>query len=321
MFQKNQNHKGSYTERAARFFEIAKVGDKTHKCNLCGKLINGTKPSNLASHLKCVHTEMYEKLILCEKNPNYYEMKRVQFLQICTEIVAINKRSFSYLCDTGFRKAMENRLLELKEGNVGINLDKASFHPELKNYMRELSLKVRENIKQEIKNKFVALMMDIATKNHRSYLGVSVQYVLNGTVQIKSIGIQEICGSHTADYIKEVTLSCLTEFNISKNQVISITTDNGSNMIAMVKRFDVDENECTIDSDDDNCSGDDFCAEFENAELSEDALPTDDQENVNNHDVESVSNITYRFDWYCMFYMAKNAVNLNKIDRFHFSGH
>lgn len=158
------------------------------------------------------------------------------FIQNCVEIVTVNARPFRILSDSGFKKLVFEQLQELEQGNCGINLSNENF-PEIKTYIVNVSKKIIEQIKVEAKNKMVSLMVDIATKNNKSLIGISLQYIVRGNILVRSIGMIEMKESHTAVYISKLMKECLTLYNISTKQIISITSDNASNMIAMVNHF------------------------------------------------------------------------------------
>lgn len=81
----------------------------------------------------------------------------------------------------------------------------------------------------------LAYLVDIVTRQRRSICGFSVQYILNGELKIRSIGMVELLESHTGKYIANVIIARLKEFGIELRQIITITTDNGSNVLKMVR--------------------------------------------------------------------------------------
>ena len=99
----------------------------------------------------------------------------------------------------------------------------------------EFSIFAREKIPTEVKNRVLSLMVDIVTKRGRSILGFSVQYVLNGKHTVRSIGMIELYESHTGVYLADVIVKRLKEFCIELHQVITITTDNGANVLKMIR--------------------------------------------------------------------------------------
>lgn len=244
MLRKSQ--KNSKTEKAQRYFTQIDLDNnenprkKTHKCNIpnCEKYLNGENPSNLVTHLRYCHKQIYEEIIGPEKSAAYYLKKSLKFIQNCAELVAINGRPFSSLQDSGFRKFVDNDFNELKEAGYAVDLrDKL----EIKKYITELANKIKSTIKIESKERFVSLMVDIGSKNSRSFLGISVQYLINGLICVRCLGTIQLKHSHTAVYVKEVITDCLLLFDISVDQIASITTDNGANMLAMIDLFNSDD--------------------------------------------------------------------------------
>lgn len=81
----------------------------------------------------------------------------------------------------------------------------------------------------------MSLLVDIVTKRGRSILGVSIQFMVAGKVQTRSIGMIELRQSHTGVYLAELIIKRLNELGIDLKQIITITTDNGANVLKMVR--------------------------------------------------------------------------------------
>src|SRR4051794_24313111 len=80
----------------------------------------------------------------------------------------------------------------------------------------------------------VALTTDIRTSshNHTFYLGITMHYIDNNWDLKKCIlDFIPIEGSHSSRLILGKIINLLQEFNLN-NRIISLTTDNGSNMLA-----------------------------------------------------------------------------------------
>lgn len=75
-----------------------------------------------------------------------------------------------------------------------------------------------------------SLSTDIVSKNNRSILGIWAQYIVDGDLRVRCLGMEELTQRHTGKYISEVIISCLAEYNIAPLQMMSITADNASNM-------------------------------------------------------------------------------------------
>lgn len=249
----------SQTGRSLQYFRKIDDGVKEnfYKCLIddCQKQINGNKQCNLVSHIRVCHRQLYNDAIAPQKNAKYYEQKRLKFVQNCAEFVTINGRPFLSLLDSGFQKIVRDDLEELSANGHGVNIKDTGFK-EIKNYIEKIATKIKSEIKVEAKGTFVSLMVDIGRKNDISFLGISVQYIVDGDVKVRSLGMKQLKQAHTAKYIKEVIAECLLIFDITLDQVMSITTDNGSNMLAMINLFndedDNDDVEIIENSDNDN---------------------------------------------------------------------
>lgn len=253
------------TSRAIEYFqEIPNVPDH-YKCLLCqdenavkktpSKPLNGRKKWNLLRHIKEKHKDVYDSVIDYEARSTLLN-KRLKMLQNFCEIVTINGRPFAALLDSGFSRLIEDDMKKLKDAGLGITLNDKFV--ELKAYIEHVANEVKKTIMKNVENRFVAIMLDIASKNNRSVIGINAQYIHEGRVQIQSLGIIVLEAAHTAEYITKVLSDLLASYNIPKERVIAITTDNASAMLAMIRRFDKnaqisihensdDENEMDID--------------------------------------------------------------------------
>lgn len=254
--------KYSKTEKSRQYFtriddfDFVLLSNKTHKCNLCNKYLTAKNESNLFTHLRYCHKEIHDEIVSLANDENYFKKKRLKFIQNCVEITTINGRSILSLNDSGFQKLIEKDLNELNGAGFGVDFKRKV---EIKNYIKSTANKITTKIKYETKNRFISLMVDVGSKNGRSFLGISIQYLFNGVVCIRCLGTVELKGSHTAAYIKNVTTTCLVSFDISSTQQIaSITTDNGANMLAMIDMFNqdfcVDDDDHDEDDDDEDNS-------------------------------------------------------------------
>lgn len=237
--KKRKRAEGSRTEKALTFFKLidknhADNPNKTHTCNICGEYFNGQKEWNLVVHLAKRHNEIFESAF-DQKEPT--SIKRLKLLQNCTEIVTVNGRPFSYLSDSGFKNIIEDKLVELKFAGKGLNLSDPTF-PEVKGYLKQSAQKIRDIIRDEVKGRSLSLMVDAVTKHHRSILGVSLQYAANGDLKIRSIGMIEIKKKHTGKYLADLIINRLQELGINLTQIITITTDNGANILKMIRDID-----------------------------------------------------------------------------------
>lgn len=110
-------------------------------------------------------------------------------------------------------------------------------------------------ISRKIKGKVLSLKMDSATRNERSVLGINIQLIVDGKIEIYTLSIREMQTSQTAQNLKDHLQEVLNEFGITKKQIFSITTDNGRNMLKSVDLLGVygdDDDNDDDDEDEDN---------------------------------------------------------------------
>lgn len=211
--------------------EWLKSPNKTHVCRHCDAKISGSKEWNLAQHLQKCHDSIYEE-ITGEKDS--VDVRRLKFVQNCVEIVSVNGRPFSYLLDSGFASMVKDKLDDFKSAGCAINLTNLNL-VEIKNHLQHTAEQVQDEIRQETQNQSLSLLVDIVTRQRRSICGFSVQYILDGELKVRSIGMIQLSQSHTGKYIAEVIIKRLKEYGIDLKQIITITTDNGSNVLKMVR--------------------------------------------------------------------------------------
>lgn len=69
-------------------------------------------------------------------------------------------------------------------------------------------------------------------------LGTSISYMFNGEICVRTIGMFTLRFSHTSSNIVNIIKSTLSDFEIRLIQVISVTTDNGRNLIKTTSLLD-----------------------------------------------------------------------------------
>lgn len=225
------------------FMEVPNCPDY-YTCTICDEKkvkhtpkqpLSGKKKWNLKKHLKTVHTEFYYKFIDPEKQLEYV-MKRLVKLQCFCEIVTINGRPFQYLLDSGFQRSIESDMKLLKETGHGITIDK-NF-TEIKEYINKIAEKLSKEFSRLFDGRYISLMLDVGSKNNNSVLGISAQYIDKCKPIIHTIGMTVLNESHKSQNLSKKTNDCLKSFDIQCDHVISMTTDNAYNMIAMIRNFD-----------------------------------------------------------------------------------
>lgn len=134
---------------------------------------------------------------------------------------------------------------------------------------------IREEFREELKGKLLALKVDGATRHDRSVLGINVQFIANGRIHIRTIAMIELKESHTAQNLRDTILDILHSYGLTIYNVYSLTSDNARNMIAIAKLIgkvgcEVSvENLLALDSKENSL---DENEQFESGELSEEQI-------------------------------------------------
>lgn len=87
-----------------------------------------------------------------------------------------------------------------------------------------------------------SLKIDSASRLDRSVLGINVQFIENNKIQIKTLAMTEVKIRHTSANISQIVIDVLTLYNLNINQVYTITTDNGANMLKAAILLGEDQN-------------------------------------------------------------------------------
>lgn len=249
--------KNSQNDRAESYFKVLDKDNYLYQCqynkDTCFKVIVAKNKSALVSHLKHLHPKIYNK----EINPSSVdktniELKRLEIIQHCTEIVSINGRPFNCFRDSGFKNLIKDKMIELEKYKCGIDLNER--FTEIKEYIFHVSNGIEIKIKEDVKGRFVSLMMDCGSKNGWSVLSICVQYLIDAETRIRNLGMIRMLKRHKSSYIKEIMMNRLAVFGINELQIIGIVSDNASNMKAIIKLFENDV-EAGLENVDDENSG------------------------------------------------------------------
>lgn len=208
-------------------------------CKTGKKGINGNRLFSLRRHLEQCHPSVIEKIVSETYSPKFdeknYALQKEQLLQHLIEIVTVNGRPINSLFDSGFQKAIEHQIRQLAQHGHEVKL----YYGMIIKRIESLSIEVQKEIEMELKGQTVNLLIDIATRHSRSILGVNLQYVVNGEIKLRTIGVIPLNCRHTSENITKVIIDLLKKFGVELNQVFDFTSDNGSNMIATRNRLNM----------------------------------------------------------------------------------
>lgn len=196
-------------------------------CSFCNRELNGNNISNLANHIRVKHEITYEEYY--GRDGESIDVERLKLLQNCVSIVALGGRPFASLSDFGFQRIIDAQLKKFTSAGIPLDL-KQKHQPAVHEHLTKCAQEVTDAIKNAIKRNAVSIQLDIAPRLGRSIFGINVQYPHNKKLNMHSIGMLELKQAHTGKYLSKVYRECLEKHDIIKQQVISISGDNGANV-------------------------------------------------------------------------------------------
>ena len=114
---------------------------------------------------------------------------------------------------------------------------------------------MKEKIKKELKNRFLYLKFDCATRLRVNYLGLNVRFVDDqGLGVTRTLALVDNEGRHTSGELKKIVNGVLQDYDIPLANIICCVTDNATNMVSMMKEDlqHAEEGESENDEKDDN---------------------------------------------------------------------
>lgn len=177
-----------------------------------------------------------------------------EIINACVNLIAVNGLSISFVEYPAFQKILHPYITAL--GKNGINLV-INRHNMVK-HIQQKAIHLKEKIKLRIKNKVLHLMVDIASRYNRSILGINISYMIDGKINIDTIGMHPLRFSHTAENIVRIITQNLLEYDIRMEQIFSVTSDNGRNIIKAVSLLDQRYQEQKEKDDDDLLSNEEY---------------------------------------------------------------
>ena len=148
----------------------------------------------------------------------------------CLELVTINGRPFKLMDVSGVRKIM-NLLLEGMRTKFTVNAEN------IREKIGEKASDVRYRIKMELECKFVSVKADVATCRDRSTLGVNLQFISDGKIQLHTLAMKELKEHHTGFYLKTVLKKSLNNMELRAIKSTASQRITVPNMLKCVRLF------------------------------------------------------------------------------------
>lgn len=227
---------------ATQWFSFCQI-EKKSSCKVpnCMKKLAGNSCSNQYRHLRLVHPKFFSEHVLPVKKANNAKKQKqnveIPAIPVCingeivaealVEMIGENGYPLNIIFSTGLRKLLDPIL-------DGIKLGGSKFHVNdefIKGELHRKANDIKEKIKSETERKLVTVMLDGATRHNRGILGVKIQYLYDGKIKVRNIGMMKVDVRHSSDNLYEMLSKMLLEYDIKPHQIFSLTNDNAYNMI------------------------------------------------------------------------------------------
>lgn len=243
--------------------ELIENGNKTFCCQIDSCTQRYMSQSAAIRHIRQNHNQIYSEI---QKNKNDKPVTDNSFNDVleirvkvspkeiwkaCVDLIAINAMPLCIVEYPAFKRILEPYIIALKRQSVDLVINRQN----IKEKLEQRSKTIKNLIAAQVKNKMLSVMIDIASRYNRSVLGVSISYFHGGKLRVRTIGMHAIHFSQTAQNLKELIMKNLRDFNIRMEQVNSVTTDNGKNMLKTIALMNAElqgEQVPVINDDSDN---------------------------------------------------------------------
>lgn len=172
---------------------------------------------------------------LVNSNTLKIKINQEAVLKGCVELVTVNGCPFEMLEYSGFKRIL-NPIFAMIGNNFGVNSSN------IRRIIPETALKIITHISKTLRKKMISLKIDVVTRLHKSILMVSAQLILEGQINLFTLGMTEL---ENKINVKNIIEKILKKYQISVQQIYSVITDDGCDMIKFknFKKLPVTETE------------------------------------------------------------------------------
>ncbi|KAM4045437.1 LOW QUALITY PROTEIN: uncharacterized protein ACNLHF_009274 [Anomaloglossus baeobatrachus] len=115
---------------------------------------------------------------------------------------------------------------------LGVSLERES----IRKLVIEEAFKQKEELKKTLKGRFLFLKMDACTRHRGNYFAINVRFVCDkNEIITKTLAVKDTKAHHTSEFLQVLVEKVLQDYELKKEQVLSVVTDNASNMISTIK--------------------------------------------------------------------------------------
>lgn len=234
------SQRGRKRKLGTDLFEV-NLEQKTASCLKCGLAVKSLKNFVFKRHYLNMHPEAASEMGLTDEEAPYLP-KKVRKVSVRMNRDLYTKSLVQLVTAYGMPlRTLDSPPMRALLDPYEESFDMPSVNSRtIKPILRDKAAAIRSIIQKEVKGKMISLKLDIATRLDRDVLGINIQFMKKKTQTIRTIGMIELKKRHTAQAIKDDVMRVLRSFGISVDKIYTITTDNGSNMLATSKLIKID---------------------------------------------------------------------------------
>lgn len=156
------------------------------------------------------------------------ELEAFNIVQDAIELVTVNGYPFAMLSASGMQGFIKSRLQSIRSEGHALSINRVDI---VKKIAEESDL-IRKSIAAEFKGELFSIMFDVCTIATLSMIGVNATRMKGDDVVCRSLGTIKIEDRHTSVNLAAILCNILSEFDLSLEQVFSITTGTAKNATA-----------------------------------------------------------------------------------------
>ena len=168
-------------------------------------------------------------------------MTKEKFTSSIIEMVVKNSVPLRFFSLPAFQKLNGEMAKQLQ-----VSLDRNS----IRSLVIEEANRQRQILKNMITDRLLHLKMDACTRMRTNYFAINIQF-LNDDMEtiIKTLAVLDTKNEHSSESIKQIVLGVLDSYGIQKWQILTIVTDNASNMISTIEKMNDQEQDGEVEDD------------------------------------------------------------------------
>ena len=205
--------------------------------------------SNLERHVRRFHPNIFAEIEKAKKDVeqvtdsepppkkkkretrviNGVRMSLPRLKKCLLKLVAVSGRPFSLINDEGLQEIVQALVAAMPgTGRKTITAE------DVRRDIITTASEERDRISKECRGRLLSLKLDGVSRLGRSFLGVNVQFIAKGRIELRTLCVKELTESHTSDNLKTTVEEVLKLYHIELSQLYSATVDNGANMLKLV---------------------------------------------------------------------------------------